>query len=125
MSVSLIRKLGQAALPAYDVDRAVAFYRDVLGFSYLWSNQHMAFFDCGGVRLLLEIPEKPAFDHPGSVLYFDVESVDRAVAEYTRLGVAFDAPPHHVGDLGEVSVWMAFFHDSEGNLLALQEERVR
>lgn len=125
MSVSLIRKLGQAALPVHDVDRAVAFYRDVLGFSYLWSNQHMAFFDCGGVRLLLEIPEKPEFDHPGSVLYFDVESVDRAVAEYTRLGVAFDAPPHHVGDLGQVSVWMAFFRDSEGNLLALQEERAR
>lgn len=123
--VSHIRKLGQAALPVHDVDRAVTFYREILGFSYLWSNPHMAFFDAGGVRILLEIPEKPEFDHPGSVLYFDVESLDRAVADYTQKGVTFAAPLHHVGDLGNMSVWMAFFRDSEGNLLALQEERAR
>ncbi len=125
MAVSFIRKLGQAALPVRDVSRAEAFYRDVLGLFHLWSNQHMAFFDCGGTRLMLEVPEKPEFDHPGSVLYFDVDSLDEAVAEYTAKGVTFVEPPHHIGDLGNVSIWMAFFRDSEGNLLALQEERPR
>ena len=123
--MSMIRKLGQAALPVRDIERAKAFYRDILGLPYLWSNEHMAFFDCGGTRLLLEIPEKPEFDHPGSVLYFDVDNVHQAVEEYTARGATFMSPPHHIGDLGNVSVWMAFFRDSEDNLLALQEERPR
>lgn len=119
----MIRKLGQVALPAHDMDRAIAFYRDLLELPFIWRDEHLAFFQLGGLRLLIEVPESPEFDHPGSVLYFDVEDIDAATAHYKAKGVVFEDNPHHIGDLGDVAVWMTFFRDSEGNLLALQCER--
>lgn len=117
-----IRGLGQVSVPAQDIERAISFYREVLGVSYIWSNSRMAFFQCGATRLLVEIPEDPEFAH-ASILYFDVEDIDAAVAEFKGRGVVFEDEPHHIGDLGDVSVWMAFFRDSEGNFLGLQCER--
>jgi hypothetical protein len=38
----------------------------------------MAFFDCGGVRLMLAIPERPDLDHPSSILYFKVGDIEQA-----------------------------------------------
>lgn len=111
------------ALPAHDLDRAVAFYRDRLGLPFIWNDSHLAFFQVGDVRLLIETPESPEFDHPGSILYFDVEDIDQAVEVLERQGVTFRDRPHHIGDLGSVAVYMAFFADTEGNLLALQSER--
>jgi methylmalonyl-CoA/ethylmalonyl-CoA epimerase len=35
----------------------------------------LAFFDCGGVRLMLEGRDKPEFDHPSSTLYFVVPDI--------------------------------------------------
>ena len=119
----LIQKLGQVALPVRDLNRAIAFYRDVLGLPFIWGNSNLAFFQMHETRLLLERPEAPEFDHPGSVLYFEVADIDEAVRHLKDRGLAFDDASHHIGDLGEVAVWMTFFHDTEGNVLALQCER--
>jgi catechol 2,3-dioxygenase-like lactoylglutathione lyase family enzyme len=70
-----ISRLGQIAINVHDVDRATAFYRDTLGLSLLFATGSLAFFDCGGVRLMLSRPEKPEFDHPSSVLYFTVPDI--------------------------------------------------
>jgi|SRR5579862_600135 len=64
-----IMRVGQIAVPVHDVGRATAFYRDVLGLPFLFSAGQLAFFDCGGVRLMLDKPEKAEFDHPSSILY--------------------------------------------------------
>lgn len=72
---------------------------------------------------MLEVPESSEFDHPGSNVYLTVADLDSAVTTLESRGVVFRDEPHHVGDLGDVAVWMAFFDDSEGNLLALQVER--
>ena len=111
------------ALPTHDLASAIAFYRDVLELPFIWSNAHLAFFQLGATRLLLEVPESEAFDHPGSVLYFDVEDIEAAVPALEARGAVFEDDPHMVGDLGQVSVWMAFFRDPAGNLLALPCER--
>ena len=121
--MSAIRRLGQVALPAHNLDRAIAFYRDVLHLPFIWNNDHLAFFQVHDTRLLIEIPEAPEFDHPGSVLYFDVADIEGAVRDLEGRGVVFSTAPHHIGDIGSTAVWMAFFHDSEENLLALQCER--
>ena len=118
-----LRGLGQVAMPAHDMDRAISFYRDTLGLSFLWSDGRLAFFQVGPTRLLIQKPESPAFDHPGSILYFDVDDIEEAVRELKARGVVFQDEPHHVGDLGDVQVFMAFFPDPEGNLLALQAEK--
>jgi len=65
-----LARIGQIAINAHDVDRATAFYRDVLGLPHLFRAGQLSFFDCGGVRLMLDKPEKAEFDHPSSIIYF-------------------------------------------------------
>jgi methylmalonyl-CoA/ethylmalonyl-CoA epimerase len=117
-----LRRIGQIYMRAVDLARATAFYRDTLSIPFLFEVPRMAFFDLSGVRLMLGEPEGEAFDHPGSILYFDVPDLRAAHAELTGRGVAFDSAPHVIADLGERELWMAFFKDSEGNQLALMSE---
>jgi predicted enzyme related to lactoylglutathione lyase len=117
-----LRKIGQIYMRAVDLRRATAFYRDVLSVPFLFDVPRMAFFDLAGVRLMLGEPEGEAFDHPGSILYFDVPDLNAAHEELVRRGVPFDSSPHLIADLGERELWMAFFKDSEGNQLALMSE---
>lgn len=123
-AISLSR-VGQIHVNAHDLDRAAAFYRDALGLRELFRVPRMAFFDCGGVRLMLGLPEKPEFDHPSSVLYFDVADIEGAHRALAGRGVRFETAPHFVAPLGAKDLWMAFFRDSEGNLMALQSEVAR
>ena len=117
-----IRKIGQIYVRAVDLARATAFYRDTLSVPFLFEVPRMAFFDLAGVRLMLGEPEGEAFDHPGSILYFDVPDLHAAHEELLGRGVAFDSAPHLIADMGERELWMAFFKDSEGNQLALMSE---
>jgi methylmalonyl-CoA/ethylmalonyl-CoA epimerase len=114
--------IGQVSMRAKDIERAIAFYRDTLGIRHLFTFGTLAFFDCGGVRLMLGIPEKPEFDHPGSVLYFKVDDIRAAHATLEGRGVAFEGPPHLIAKMPDHELWMAFFHDSEANMLALMAE---
>src|SRR5262249_1584224 len=118
-----LSKIGQICVTAHDLDRAVAFYRDKLGVKYLFSVPKMAFFDCGGVMIMLGIPEGPQFDHPSSVIYFDVEDIDAAYSSLTERGVAFQGRPHLIASMEQYDLWMAFFRDSEENLLALMSRK--
>jgi catechol 2,3-dioxygenase-like lactoylglutathione lyase family enzyme len=117
-----VRKLGQVSVPVKDIPRAVAFYRDVLGLQLLFQTGNMAFFELGGVRLLLSVAESPEFDHPSSILYYDVPDIHVAYELLLSRGVEFRGTPHPVGKLGSRESWMAFFHDSERNLLAIMSE---
>lgn len=120
-----LSRIGQVYVTAHDLDRAAAFYRDALGIKELFRVPNMAFFDCAGVRLMLGVPEKPEFDHPSSVLYFDVPDIQEAHRILAGRAVRFETEPHFVAPLGARDLWMAFFRDSEGNLMALQSERAR
>ena len=120
-----ISRLGQVSMNAHNLDRAVAFYRDTLGLPLLFTTGNMGFFDCGGVRLMLSLPEKPEFDHPGSVLYFSVSDIESAYRQLEAKNVRFEARPHLIARLPAHDLWMAFFYDSENNLLALMSEVTR
>lgn len=117
-----VTRIGQIAIRVHDVERAVAFYRDVLGLRYLFQAGGMAFFDCGGVRLMLSAPEKPEFDHPGSVIYFNAPDLPAAYARMREQGVILESEPHLVHRTGTEELWMLFFRDPDGNLLALMNE---
>jgi catechol 2,3-dioxygenase-like lactoylglutathione lyase family enzyme len=118
-----LSRIGQIAMRARDLDRAVAFYRDVLGLPFLFkAPPQLAFFDCGGVRLLLDVPADGEFDHPGSILYFGVENIHAAHRVLAARGVVFRKEPHLLARLADREVWMAFFDDTEGNTLALMAE---
>jgi methylmalonyl-CoA/ethylmalonyl-CoA epimerase len=113
----------QLSMNARDIGRASAFYRDTLGVKHLFDAPTLSFFDCGGVRLMLTVAENKEFDHPGSILYFDVGDIDSAHAELAAKGVKFREAPHRVARLPDREVWLATFDDTEGNVLALMSEK--
>jgi methylmalonyl-CoA/ethylmalonyl-CoA epimerase len=117
-----LSRIQQISMRIHDLDRAVAFYRDALGLPFLFSAPPgLAFFDCGGVRLMLSRPS-PGFDHPGSVLYFAVDDIQAAHEALGARGVVFEGPPAKIATLADREVWLASFRDSEGNTLALMAE---
>jgi len=117
-----VARLGQVAIRVHDIERATKFYRDVLGLAHLFSAGKLAFFNCGGVRLMLDTPEKPEFDHPSSILYFIVPDIHAAHRQLREGGVRFEDEPHMIARMPDHDLWMTFFRDSEENLLALMSE---
>jgi methylmalonyl-CoA/ethylmalonyl-CoA epimerase len=118
-----IRRIGQIAITVGDVERARTFYRDVLELHHLFdAPPQMSFFDCGGVRLLLGEAEASATQASASILYLDVPDIRSAHETLLGRDVHFEAAPHKVADLGDRELWLAFFHDSEGNVMALMSE---
>lgn len=117
-----LQRIHQISIRTTDTARAVAFYRDALGLTLLFeAPPHLAFFDCGGVRLMLS-PAEPEFDHQGSVIYFAVEDMKATHTALAAAGVKFRSEPHMIAKLPDREVWLADFLDSEGNVLALMSE---
>ncbi len=117
-------RLQQIALVQRDVARAIPFYRDQLGLPLLFEAGGMAFFDAGGVRLMLSRPEAPEFDHRNSVLYFDVPDCSAAYEALSARGVRFEDAPHLVGKTATHEIWMCFCRDPEGNVIGVAEQRL-
>ncbi|HEY2092194.1 MAG TPA: VOC family protein [Thermoanaerobaculia bacterium] len=119
-----IEKIGQIAIPVSDLDRAIAFYRDVLGLTFLFqAGPNLAFFDCGGVRILLNKPEyEGEFEKCTTVIYFSVRDLESSFAEVVERGAEATRKPHLVARLADREVWMGFFTDPDDNLLALMSE---
>ena len=117
-----LTRILQIAVNVHDVDRATAFYRDVLALPHLFRAGNLSFFDCGGVRLMLSPPEKPEFDHPSSILYFTVADIQAAFQRLQSAGVKFEDQPHLIARMPTHELWMTHFHDTEGNLLSLMSE---
>jgi methylmalonyl-CoA/ethylmalonyl-CoA epimerase len=117
-----LNRIGQIARAVADVDRAEAFYRDVLGLRHLYRYGDLTFFDCAGLRLLLEKAHDPSNVSPGSPLYFICHDIALAVGELIRRGIVFDGPPHLISRMRDHDLWMAFFSDPDGHTLALMQE---
>jgi methylmalonyl-CoA/ethylmalonyl-CoA epimerase len=119
----MITAIHQIAVNVKDVDRARSFYRDKLGLRHLFdAGPRLTFFDCGGVRLMLGTPERPEFDHPGSLLYFRVDDIRATHRDMLARGMKFIDEPHVVARLPDREVWVSAFEDGEGNTLALMSE---
>ncbi len=122
MVVSALSRIHQISIRAHDTERAVRFYRDTLGLKLLFqAPPALAFFDCGGIRLMLSPPEAE-FDHQGSIIYFGIEDIKATREVLVAGGVAFRTEPHMIAKLPDREVWLADFKDSEGNVLALMSE---
>ena len=121
-----LKGIRQVAQRARDLDRAVEFYRDTLGASFIarFDPPGLAFFQFEGVRLLLEASAS------STTLYFAVDDIEASAEELRRRGVVFEQEPQLVhrddegtfGTAGEEE-WMGFFRDPDGNLLAITSRR--
>ena len=121
-------ELVQVAQRAEDLERATAFYADLLGAgpTATFDPPGLVFFDLGGVRLLLDRVA------PSALHYLAVDDIDATVERLRAGGVSIETEPHvifgHDDDtLGPAGTdeWMAFVRDSEGNLVGLVERRPR
>lgn len=117
-----LSSIGQISVNVHNIDRATAFYRDTLGMKFLFDAGHMAFFDCGGVRLMLSTPDKPEFDHPTSFIYYRVADLERSCEILQSRGVSFEEKPTFIARLQDHDLWMAFFRDPDNNPLVLMSE---
>jgi methylmalonyl-CoA/ethylmalonyl-CoA epimerase len=117
-----LNRIGQIALAVQDVDRAEAFYQDKLGLRKLYRFGDLTFFDCAGVRLLLEKAHDPDTITGGSPIYFACADIALTVRELRQRGVVFTSLPHRIAKMDDHDLWMAFFNDPDGHTLALMQE---
>lgn len=113
--------IGQIAITVRELARATAFYRDVLGLTFLFEAGHISFLDCGGVRLMLDLTENIESKY-SSIIYFRCADIHATTALLTSRGVEFESEPHMIAKMPDHELWMGFFRDCEGNLLALMSE---
>jgi methylmalonyl-CoA/ethylmalonyl-CoA epimerase len=116
-----LNEIGQIALTVQDLQRAKDFYQNTLGMQLLFEAGAMAFFQCGGIRLMLGASEKPVSSE-GTILYFLVADIHGVHSALKDRGVPFVQEPHLVARMKSHDLWLAFFKDPDGNTLALISE---
>lgn len=121
MAGARLGKIGQIAVRVRDLERAIATYRDVLGLPFLFQYPGMAFFQAGDLWLYLTTQVEPGFDHPTSLLYFDVDDIAAVHAALTAGGIRFRSAPHAVHREPTRELWLADFEDGEDNVYALRQ----
>ena len=122
MSTVNVQSIGQIMLTVDDLDRAVAFYRDVLGLEVLmtFEDQGMAFLRCGGLRLYLTNSADGPRSRP--LLYYPVQDIRQTAQQLESAGVKSLSPAHPVHRTPESELWLAFFEDPDGLTFGLMEE---
>ena len=116
-------KIAQLLVPISSFEAGVAFYRDTLGIPFLFAAPpQMAFFNCGGIRLLVGVMPPGQNSQRGSAIYFEVSDIDDVFSSLKALGVTFKAEPHVVNRTSQSELWLAEFVDPDGNQLALLSE---
>ena len=118
-----LSSIRQIAINTHDLKKAIEYYRDVLGMKFLFEAPgDLAFFDCGGIRIMLALPDSPEFDHPSSIIYFKVPDIQNAYEVLTSRGVKFAGKPNMIARLADHDLWLAEFRDLDNNVLALMSE---
>ena len=117
-----IISIGQIAIVVHDLPKAVEFYRDKLGLHFLYEFPGLAFFDCGGVRIMLSFPENAEFDHPASILYYKVADIQAAWGVLEARGVKLEHEPHVIARMPDHDLWICAIRDPENNLVELMSE---
>ena len=118
-----LSQIGQIFVNVKDLERAIAFDRDMLGMRFLFTAPPgMAFFECGDIRIMLGRADRPEIDHPASIIYYKVDDIEKVYEVFHARGVEFIVKPHLVAPMPTYDLWLADFKDSEGNILALMSE---
>jgi methylmalonyl-CoA/ethylmalonyl-CoA epimerase len=120
--MAFLNQIGQIAVTVNDADAAERFYSETLGLRKLFRFGNLIFFDCAGVRLLVEKSDQEPFKPSSSVLYFRTPDIVVAVRDLKSKGVSFVDTPHLIAPMPDHDLWMTFFKDPAGNLLALMLE---
>lgn len=119
----MLSKLRQIAVAVADLEASRKFYGETLGLPKVFEVPgQLAFFDMSGVWLMLSAANEKEPARPGSVLYFAVADIHAAHAQLAERGVSFVDEPHRIADMGTYELWLSFFRDPDGTLLAIRAE---
>jgi catechol 2,3-dioxygenase-like lactoylglutathione lyase family enzyme len=124
-SLPEITAIDQIGLSCTDLDEAERFYCGVLGLQLTGTVPDvMKFFGCNGVNIVMFRSETIP---PNSIVYFRIPSesgsIDRSVSLLKSQDVRFETDPHVIArKWNGCDIWIAFFRDPFGNLLALKSD---
>lgn len=115
-----------ATLPAADMERAKAFYRDKLGLTPTEESPDLVAYECGGGTGFMLFPSPNAGKCPTTYAGWEIDDLEAIVQELKSRGVVFeeyDTPAYTTVD--GIATFddgkAAWFKDSEGNILALSQ----
>ena len=115
-----ISSIGQIARSVSNTPASEQWYRDVLGLPHLYTFGTLAFFDCGGTRLMLSQEGGAGKE---SILYLRVPDIAAAHQALSARGVKFTHAPHMIHRHADgTEEWMAFFEDPDARPLALMAQ---
>ena len=118
---SALGAIGQISRSVADITTSEQWYREKLGLPHLYTFGTLAFFDCGGIRLMLSQEKGGASKE--SILYLRVPDIAGAHETLKARGVKFTHAPHlihrHADGMEE---WLAFFEDPDARPLALMSQ---
>ena len=118
-----ITGFAQVALSVSDLDRSVAFYRDVLGLTFLFSAPpSLAFLQCGPTRIMLSGDPQAKPPAGGPILYYAVTDIQAAFAAITAKGAPAKESPKAIAKVGGREVWLGFTEDPDGHPVGLMSE---
>ncbi|WP_263373823.1 VOC family protein [Granulicella aggregans] len=119
-------RIMQIAVTVSDLDRSVAFYRDLLGMAFLFNAGTMAFLQCGEVRLLLGTPEpgRP-ISNGGTILYLKSVDLDGDYVRLADAGVPSVQAPQMIAKMPDHDLWLAIVSDPDDNPVGLMQEIAR
>lgn len=121
--MSGITKIGQIAIAITDISAAKQFYQQILGLELLFeAPPGLAFFNCGGIRLMLTTAQGPEQDHKTSVIYYQVDDIEQTSKQLTAKGVVFEREPQLAVKMPDHELWMAFLRDPDQNLIGIMAE---
>ena len=122
----MLGKIKQIAVAVADLEASKAFYGERLGLAQVLDVPgQLAFFDLDGIWLMLSAATKDEPARPGSVLYFVVDDIRASHQQLRARGIDFIDEPHRIADMGTYELWMSFFRDPDGTLLAIRSEVVK
>ena len=117
-----LNQIGQIALPVADTARSEAFYEQVVGLRKLYRFGDLSFFDCAGVRLMLDKSANPDDIFSRGCIDFRCADIALTVDVLRRQGVTITSGPHLIARMDDHDLWMAFFNDPDGHALAVMQE---
>lgn len=120
----VVGEIGQVAITVSDVGVALAYYRDVLGLSFLFSaGPNLAFLSDGSIRIMLSTPQGSGSVGANSILYFRVSDIEATHAGMVERGSASERSPQLAAKMPDHDLWIGFLRDPDGNLVGLMEEK--
>ena len=113
--------IAQIARSVRDIKQSQEWYSNVLGLPHLYTFGNLAFFDCGGIRLMLST-ESPA-PSAESILYLRVADITAVHELLKSRGVEFINAPHMIHRHADgTEEWLAMFKDPEGRPLGIMAQ---